>query len=84
MFFFQCFFLSTVISADMEASFLRSEVILTQQLLILQALASSLQVVFAKGVGAEEVTQARRRQLLLQEANQLFGHVSRDRQTNQR
>lgn len=56
---------------------------LTQQLFVLQASSSSPKVVFAKCMRAEQVTQARRRQLLLQDMKQLFGYVSRNRQTNQ-
>lgn len=55
----------------------------TQQLFVLQTSSSSPQVVFAEGVGAEQVAQAGRRQLLLQVVEELLGHVSGDRQTDQ-
>lgn len=56
---------------------------LTQQLFVLQASSSSPQVVLAKCMRTQQVTQARRRQLLLQEMKQLFSYISRNRQTNQ-
>lgn len=57
---------------------------LTQQLFVLQASSPSPKVVFAKRMRTEQVTQARRRQLLLQEMKQLFCYISRNGQTNQR